>query len=205
MQRLAFDRARPDRAIGIDAALATIDAPPDRRMQEALTRANTEDLAFWGPRDDPGGDPVQLVETPQGPAVILAGRRIPCRIDGDVVSLGIPARIGYCVHWAVKTADVLTRKGYPVVVVFGRGYGLSGQTWVEYQADGRDLVADWTLSPKSFDREAYYSALHASVGTRLEIPDRETFARLRQAIDAGAWDGPRDEFIKRVTAPGSRQ
>jgi len=164
----------------LDSAIAAAINPPDQLDRELAAWSRAEDEAFWGPRGDPGGAAIQMEN---GPVVILGDRRVPAAIEGGVVHVGLPGRVGYCAAWALEAVERLLRRGDVPTLVFGRAFGAQ-QTW----AEAGETVWDLTLSEEPWNRDEYYAALHAAVGTRLPIPDRATLAALRAAISEGAWD-----------------
>ena len=195
--------AYPDR---VDMAIDLADDPVDQHTKMEMIEAHDRDREWWGPDGDPGGTVLRVEQGPEGPYALLAGRRVPALIDGDVVRLGIPARVGYCAAWALTACERLIEdETTEVALVFGRGYS-NQQAWVEFpDAQGRWWVLDLTLSGAPFDRDAYYAALHARAGTRIPIPDRATLDAFREATKSvDPWDVPRDEFMARL-APRERQ
>ena len=191
MTTATFDRATYRDPI--ERAIDSADAPGTYR--EAMTWARDQDAAWWGPRTDPGGDPMRLDHDAAGPFVTFAGRRVPALKAGGAVHVGIPDRLGQCFAWATEAAGRLLRENRAgIAIVLGRAFGEAQQTWTEYQADGW-RVLDLTLSGRPFERDAYMRAGHFTVGTRLPIPDRATLERLRALTASETWDGSRDEFL----------
>ena len=203
---IAFCRAPyPDR---LDMAIDLVEDPVDEADKMRMIAAHDLDLEWWGHDGDPGGDVLRVESGPDGPYALLAGRRVPALIDGDVVRLGIPDRLGYCAAWALVAVERLIRDpevAPSVALVFGRGYG-NQQTWTEFRdAAGQWCVLDLTLSGAPFARPDYYASLHARAGTRIPIPDRATLDAFREATKfVDPWDEPRDEFLARL-APRERQ
>ena len=190
----------------LDMAIGLVDDPVDQHTKMLMIEAHDQDLAWWGPDGDPGGDVLRVERGPEGPYALLAGRRVPAFIDGDVVRLGLRDRIGFCAAWALTACERLIEdETTEVALVFGRGYS-NQQAWVEFpDAQGRWWVLDLTLSGAPFDRDAYYAALHARAGTRVPIADRPTLDAFRSlAALYDPWDQPRDEFLARL-APRERQ
>lgn len=200
MQTLVLDhepyRDAIDRAIG-----ATLN-PPAAIDREAETWHRDGSAEWWGPFTDPGGDPIRL--EPDGVSILFAGRRVPALIDGGTVHLGIPGRLGYCVAGAVETCERLLGQRPEVAptlaIIFGRAYGASQQSFVEYADAAGWWVLDWTLSDEPFNRGAYYRALHAGIGTRLPIHSRAALAALRKVLQAGKWDGSRADLLAHLAA-----
>jgi hypothetical protein len=105
--RLAFDRETDYRRPSpLDVAIAWSLDPPFQRDREALTWLKADDESLFGPRGDPGGDPVRMEQRPGGPVVILAGRPIPAVVQGENLRVGIPDRAGSCVAWALAAGRV---------------------------------------------------------------------------------------------------
>lgn len=186
----------------IDGAIAATLNPPAAIDREAELWHRDGSAEWWGSFKDPGGDPIRL--EPDGASVMFAGRRVPALIDGGTVHLGIPDRLGFCVAGAVETCERLLRERPEVAptlaIIFARAYGASQQSFVEYaDADGWHVL-DWTLSDEPFERQAYYRALHAGVGTRLPIRSRAALARLRKVLQAGKWDGSRADLLAHLAA-----
>jgi hypothetical protein len=183
-----------DRATYRDPIAQAIDAAGSSAQdREAMTWARDQDAAWWGPRTDPGGDPLRL----DGDAVTFAGRRVPVQDAGHVLRVGIPARLGQCFAWATEAADRLLRERRTgIAIVLGRAFGEAQQSFAEYRnQQGRWHVLDLTLSEDPFDRAAYLRALHGVVGTRLPIPDRATLGRLRDLTASGTFAGSRADFL----------
>jgi hypothetical protein len=203
---VAFDTAeRPD---PIGAAILTADMPDQlrRALNDERVLDGHRDLEWWGPLGDPGGDPLDLEVDPDGAFVTLAGQRIPAIVDNDVVRIGIPERLGFCAAWALTACERLLRKGAAnVAICFGRGFGAAAQTWTEYQVGERSYVLDLTLSEEPLAAAAYLRAIHAVIGTRIEVPDQATVDAIREASrDAYPWDQDRVAFLKRI-APRERR
>ena len=202
---IAFCNATyPDR---LDMAIGLVEDPVDQHTKMEMIAAHDRDLEWWGPDGDPGGDVLRVEQGPEGPYALLAGRRVPALIDGDVIRLGLRDRAGYCAAWALTAVERMLGdpEASSVALIFGRGFG-NQQSWCEYQdAAGRWMVSDLTLSGAPFDRDAYYAALHARAGTRVPIADRPTLDAFRSlAALYDPWDQPRDEFLARL-APRERQ
>ena len=93
----------------------------------------------------------------------------------------------------------------------GRAAGLAQQSWCEAQVEDEPgdpwWVADLTLDDaQPFPREAYYRALHATVGTRIPVPDLRTLDVLRDlAEENDTLRGSRAEFLERLSAATLRQ
>jgi len=182
--------------------------PPDQRTKRDILWHNARDADWWGPGGNPGVVPVRLEQDRAGTFVTLAGRRVPALIDGAILRVGIPGRVGYCAAWALTAADRLLRdpEASSVVLVFGRVFGSAQQAWCEYNAGGRPMVADLTLDETPFERSAYEAALLARAGTRIPMPDRATLAAFREAAElADPWDEPRDRFLARLSAAGAAE
>jgi hypothetical protein len=206
VDHVAFDSAeRPD---PIRAAIAVLDLPDQlrRALNDERVLDGHRDEAWWGPLGDPGGDPLDLEVDPDGAFVTLAGQRIPAIVDGDVVRIGIPEKLGYCAAAALEACERLLRKGAAnVALVFGRGFGTSAQTWTEYQVGGQSFVLDLTLSEEPFDAAAYLRAIHGRPGTTVLVVDQSAIARFREASrETLPWDQDRDTFLARI-APGNRR
>jgi hypothetical protein len=203
---VAFDSGGRDDPIG--AAILTADMPDQLRRALNFERVldGHRDLEWWGPLGDPGGDPLDLEVDPDGAFVTLAGQRIPAIVDGDVVRIGIPERLGFCAAWALTACERLLKSGATsIVLTFGRGFGAAAQTWTEYQVGERSYVLDLTLAEMEFDRADYVAAIHAVIGTRIEITDQADVDRFREASrDAYPWDQDRDTFLARI-APRVRR
>lgn len=121
-----------------------------------------------------------------------------------------PDRAGSCVAYALLACDRLLRAGASdVTFVLGRVFGLFQQSWCEAQADedGPWWVADLTLDDeRPFPREAYYAAMHATVGTRVPVPDLATLDALRELAEENeTLRGSRAAFLERLSAAVSRQ
>jgi hypothetical protein len=202
MTTATFDRA-PHRDAIAQAIDSAGNSPRDR---EAMTWARAEDETWWGPRTDPGGDPMRLDHDAAGPFVTIAGRRVPALHYDGAVRVGIPDRLGYCFAWATEAAGRLLRdRRTGIAIVLGRAFGDAQQTWTEYRdPQGRPSVLDLTVSERPFDRAEYMRAIHAVVGTRLPVPDWATFDRLRELTAAGTFAGSRADFLTAL-APRKRQ
>jgi hypothetical protein len=186
----SFDRGTP-----VFDQRASLDAYDEMSVEESA-----EDEEFWGPRGvDPGGDPVRGGEDDQGAFVILAGRRVPILVDGAMIRIGVADRIGLCGAMAQGAVDRLFRvdplTAQGITMCFGRAFGTSGQTWVEFYDEGRWQVYDLTISDYPFPRAAYLAAIHGRVGTRLPMLSRATIAAFYQAVADGAWWGRRVETL----------
>ena len=183
-----------------EARVPVLDARANSDLYaEATAEMLGEDAEFWGPRCDPGGDPVRVAEDAEGPFMVLAGRRVPIVLDGRMIRVGYPERIGYCVDAAMEAVGRLlleradTAQG--ITVCFGRVFGESGQTWVQYFDEGRWWVFDLTISDVPFPRAAYLRAVHGVVGTRLPIFTGATLLAMVVALGEGAWWGRRIETM----------
>jgi hypothetical protein len=188
----------------IDRAIAATLNPPTAIDREAETWHREGSRHWWGEHTDPGGDPIQLEQDAAGTFVRFAGRRVPALVDGGTVALGIPDRLGFCVAGAVETCERLLRERPEVAptlaIIFARAYGASQQSFVEYADAAGWHVLDWTLSDEPFNREAYYRALHAGIGTRLPIHSRAALAALRKVLQAGKWDGSRSDLLTHLSS-----
>jgi hypothetical protein len=191
---VAFDERSYPHAL--DAAIAATVTPPTPHARMAQTWARDIDREWWGPREDPGGDALRIVQGDRGPAMLVAGRPVPAWADGDVVHVGYRGRIGRCVAWALTACERVLAKSpecaATLAVVFARTFGEAGQSFAEYQdAAGRWHVLDLTLDDREpFDRGQYERALHIARGTRIPIPDRASLDELRAATQSKAWGGP---------------
>jgi hypothetical protein len=192
----------------LDAAIALSEADPATR--EWVARGIAEDVEWNGPRRDPGGDPIRLDQDAGGTFVIFAGRRVAAVVDGSVVRLGYPERLGACLAYALLACVRLLRwhpDASDVTFVLGRSYGLAQQAWCEFTAGGRPFVLDLTLcDPDPFPAEAYYRALHATVGTRIAVPNLSTLDALRDLVEEHATlRGSRATFLSRLSAAVARR
>jgi hypothetical protein len=167
--------------------------------------ASELDSSWWGEREDIAGDPVAVEQGPDGPVVLLAGRRVPAVRGQGVFHLGIEGRFGSCFAFALKACGRLLEQGAEdISIVMGRGFG-SPQTFVEYLSDGRKVL-DLTLSEEPFDRDAYLRAIHGKAATRIAIPDADYLTALRETVEDGVrhlrwpWNGPRAAFLEDVAA-----
>jgi hypothetical protein len=185
---VAFDNE--PRLDPLDRAIAWTENPPDPAARVFLAAAMDVDREWWG-TGDPGGDPLVL----DGVYAIVCGRRVPALVSGSLARVGLPARLGYCLPWAIVACARLLRQpgATSVALILGTAFSVH-QSWTEYQQDGRWYVSDLTLDDGSpFDRDAYYRDLHAVVGTRVPIPDRAALDHVIELIQAGALERPRAE------------
>jgi hypothetical protein len=137
----------------------------------------------------------------------VGSARIPAQLDGDVVRIGIPARLGFCTAWGIEACGRLVKRGATeIVLTFGRAYGGANQTWVAFEQDGRSWVADRTLSEQRFPAGDYLAAIHATKGTSIAVPDQATVDALRRYCrKADPWDVTPAEFIERIAPPVRRK
>jgi len=166
------------------------------RLWPATAEELAEDEEWFGPRVDPGGDPIQLAQgAPAG--LILAGRRVPLVYDAatGIAHVGIVERASQCGAWGTAAIErVLSERGdtaQGVALCFGRCFGGNGQTWAEFFDEGRWQVYDLATSDGPFPRAVYLRAVHAVCGTRLAIPNRAALAALWRAFADGAWESGR--------------
>jgi uncharacterized membrane protein YgcG len=204
---LVFDHEPYDDPL--NAAIALSQADPATRAWVA--RGIAEDVLWNGERRDVGGDQIRLDQDAAGPFVIFAGRRVGAVVDGSVVRLGYPDRLGACLAYSLLACTRLLREhpeATDVTFVMGRSYGLAQQAWAEWRDPaGRWMVTDLTLDDSEpFERQAYYAALHATVGTRIAVPDLQTLDALRDLVEENyTLRGSRAAFLSRLSAAVSRR
>ena len=182
----------------ISRAIAGIADPLTRQEREARTWGRHLDEEWWGPAGDAGGDPLVI----EGDAAILAGRRIPVRVEHGIAYIGPRDRFGRCGECSLLACEYLLDhhpEATPIYAI-GRAFGVH-QQWAEVKLAGRWYVFDWMLTDEPWERAEYYAALHATVGTRLLIPDRAAVDALRH-IDAL---GSRAQVLERLAPFGIRQ
>jgi hypothetical protein len=200
---LAFDRETyADR---LDVAIAMLDNPPDPATRDWITWGIAQDVEFWGPRVDPGGDQMRF----DGTGVMFAGRSVPAVLHGKTLRLGRDDRLGHCVAYALLACGRLLHE-HPeasgITFTLGRSYGMAQQSWTAFTAHGRRWVLDLTLAEAPFDEAAYMAAGHFTVGTRIPVPDLATLDALRELAEENeTLRGSRADFLSRLSAAIERQ
>jgi len=172
---------------------------------EAQARAS-----FLGPAVDPGGDPIQTGTDAAGTFVTLAGRRVPVVVDGTMLRVGLPGRLGNCIWWGLVAVDRLLHErldtAQGIALCFGSVFGCSPQTFAQYFDAGRWWVWDLTLSDQPFPRAEYLRAAHIRAGTTVPISNHanlQSFARRCTAWSAAQQERRASEALARQQKAGN--